>query len=546
MSFLQTMGVALRRRLNWGLLGQLLEIKTHVAPDFPVLTFEDASNPEEVQTYAELFENSHRFAKALVEAGIDKGDRFAVMMYNRPEMVHLMAAASILGAVIVPVDPRSKGDKLAHQLKNSKSKALFLTSDLLGRAGEIEDRIKDVKIFAAEKPGATATGDVSKFASINEILDAPFSHVKYRDVPLASPMQIIYTSGTTGDPKGVVNECYRFPVYGGILSRYYDYRDTDILYTGLSLTHGNAQAVNLGPALYREIKGVFSVRFTKSRLWDVTRKHGVTSFSLLGGMASGIYNEPEKPNDGDNPVRQVVSAGMPRAVWEDFERRFKLKVLEWYSTVEGGGFARKPVGKGPVGSFGKPIIIFDMKVFDENDKECPPNVPGELVARVRGMGAAVNYFDNPDASKKKTRGGWIRSGDVVHTDDDGWFYFDYRSGGGLRRSGDFIQPDTVEKAVGEHPDVSEVAVFGIPAKSGAPGESDIVAAFSLFTGKQPDPAAIFETAAKKLEANSVPSYIMHMDQIPKTITEKPQERFLKKSFEDNKDRVYKQDDYKKK
>jgi acyl-coenzyme A synthetase/AMP-(fatty) acid ligase len=544
MSFLKTMSIALKHKLNWGLLSHLIEIRAHMKPDFPVLTFEDNKNPTETQTYRELFENSHRFAKALLEAGIDTNDRYAVMMYNRPEMVHLMAAASILGAMIVPIDPRSKGDKLVHQILNSKSKALFLTADLLERVEEIKERIPGVEVFTSEKPGAPATGDITKFRSMDEVLASPFKKVDYRKIGLGHPMQIIYTSGTTGDPKGVVNENFRLPVYGAILSRYWNYQPDEVLYNGLSLTHGNAQAVTLGPALYRDLKAVFSVKFTKSRLWDVTRKYGVTSFSMLGGVASGIFNEPGKPNDGDNPVRQVVSAGMPRAIWEDFEKRFNLNVLEWYSTVEGGGFARKPVGQGPVGSFGKPIPLFDMKVVDENDKPCPPNVPGELIARIKIMGATVNYFDNPEASDKKTRGGWIRSGDMVHTDENGWYFFDYRAGGGLRRSGDFIQPDAVERIIGEHPDVSEVAVFGIPAESGSPGESDLVAGLTLFPGKEPDPASIYETAKKGLEPNSVPSYLLYLDKIPKTISEKPQERFLKQSFEEEPDRVYKFEDYK--
>jgi len=200
------------------------------------------------------------------------------------------------------------------------------------------------------------------------------------------------------------------------------------------------------------------------------------------------------------------------------------------------------VDRGPVGSFGKPIFIFDMKVVDKDDRECPPNVPGELVARIRVLGAAVNYFDNPEASEKKTRGGWIRSGDIVHVDEDGWYYFDYREGGGLRRSGDFIQPDKVEKAMGEHSDVSEAAVFGIPAASGAPGESDLVAAVTIFPGRDPDPASMFRLAREKLEANSVPSYIMVLDEIPKTISEKPQERFLLQKFEQG-ERVFKLEDY---
>jgi acyl-coenzyme A synthetase/AMP-(fatty) acid ligase len=358
------------------------------------------------------------------------------------------------------------------------------------------------------------------------------------------PIQIVYTSGTTGDPKGVLNENFRFPIYGYVLSRYWKYDRSDILYTGLSLTHGNAQGCTFAPALYRSIRAVFSTKFTKSRLWDITRKYGVTTFSMLGGVAAGIYNEPLKSNDADNPVRHVVSAGMPRAIWENFEKRFDAKILEWYSTLEGGGFARRPIGKGPVGSFGTPIGIFTMRVVDENDNPCPPNVPGEVIAKPKGVSAFVNYFDNPNASEEKTLGGWNRTGDIAHIDENGWYFFDYRVGGGLRRSGDFIQADTVEKIIGEHPDVSEVSVFGIPAASGAPGESDLVAGVTFFAGKTPEPGDLFACARKGLEGNAVPSYLLYLEEIPKTISEKPQERFLREKFENQPEQVYRLEDYK--
>ena len=535
---------AIRKQLNQAFLGQLFEIRANTRPDFPVLTFEDNKNSEIVQTFQDLHENSHRFARALHDSGIGKGDTYAAIMYNYPEMIHLMAAASILGAIIVPIDPRTKGDKLAHQIANSKSKAVFITADLLEHIDAIKDKIQNVKhIYTIEKPGKKATMDLNQFKSIQEILESPFKPVDYKIKNPAHPLQIVYTSGTTGDPKGVLNENFRMPVYGYILSKYWNYKDDDTLYTGLSLTHGNAQGCTFAPAVYRSIKAVFSTRFTKSRLWDIARNYGVTSFSMLGGVAAGIYNETPKPNDLDNPVRQVVSAGMPRAIWADFENRFGVKILEWYSTLEGGGFARKPIGEGPVGSFGKPICLFNMKVVDENDQQCPPNVPGEIIAKPVWTNAFVNYFDNPDASAKKTMGGWNRTGDIAHIDENGWFFFDYRKGGGLRRSGDFIQADTVEKVIGQHPDVSEVTVFGIPAKSGAPGESDLVAAIVLFKDKQIDPASIFNIARKGLEANSVPAYLMFLDEIPKTISEKPQERFLKQYFEEHPDWIYTLEDY---
>jgi crotonobetaine/carnitine-CoA ligase len=293
------------------------------------------------------------------------------------------------------------------------------------------------------------------------------------------------------------------------------------------------------PGLALEHLVVLSERFTKSRLWDICRKFGCTTFSILGGMATAIYSEPQKSNDADNPVRNVVSAGMPRAIWEPFEKRFNVKILEWYGAVE-GGLAFKPVGAGPVGSFGKPLPgLLEMKFVDDDDNECPPGAIGELVSRpASGEAAQVEYYKNPDASKKKVRGGWLRSGDMGHTDAEGWLFFDYRKGGGLRHNGDFVSPDYVEKVVAEHPDVSEVAIYGVPAASGAPGESDIVAAIVAFNRATLNVASIFAKCRKELEANFVPTYVQTLDEIPKTISEKPQERFLIERFNNDKGNVF--------
>jgi crotonobetaine/carnitine-CoA ligase len=132
---------------------------------------------------------------------------------------------------------------------------------------------------------------------------------------------------------------------------------------------------------------------------------------------------------------------------------------------------------------------------------------------------------------------------MVHRDEEGWLFFDYRKGTALRRAGDFIKPEYVEKVVGEHPDVSEVCVYGIPAASGAPGESDLVAAVTAFGGKELDPATIFEAAITGLERNSVPSYIQVVEDIPKSPSEKYLDRILKEQFSPQADNVHKLEDY---
>jgi len=526
--------------LDQMILGHLLEIKAQSEPEREILAFVYPDHVERL-TYGDLFVGAQKIFLALEEMGLRSSDRFGIMMRNHPEFVYGMGAASMAGFAFVPLDPRMKGPKLRYMVENSECRALFCTYDLLGPIRDSLAEAKGLRLLVSRVPAGASLPPECENA--DRILRSRLAREMGNRVEDGSAIwQIIYTSGTTGDPKGVLCDNNRFGLYGMLGTLVFGYQPTDKLYTGLSLTHGNAQAVTLASSLIHGIPAVISERFTKSRLWDIVREHGCTTFSLLGGMATAIYAEPRRPDDGDNPVRFVVSAGMPRAIWEDFERRFQVKILEWYGAVD-GGIAFKPIGEGPVGSFGKPIFAMEMKVVDEQDNECPPGVIGELICRNRQGPTQVDYYKNPEASRAKTRGGWIRTGDMCHRDEDGWLFFDFRKGGGLRHNGDFVSPDYVEKAVSELQEVSDVFCYGVPAASGAPGESDVVVAIVLAEGARFDPDRVFAHCEASLEPNFVPSYLQVVSEIPKTISEKPQERLLRAEFSPDAPNVFSREAY---
>jgi crotonobetaine/carnitine-CoA ligase len=127
----------------------------------------------------------------------------------------------------------------------------------------------------------------------------------------------------------------------------------------------------------------------------------------------------------------------------------------------------------------------------------------------------------------------LRSGDVCHQDEEGWFYFDYRKGGGIRHNGDFINPGFVEGAIAACPSITDVFVYGVPAKSGSPGEKDVVAAVVPLDPETFDPAEVFAKCREELESNFVPTYLQVVVKIPKTASEKPQERFLLERFDES-------------
>ncbi len=524
------------RERNEMILADLIRVRAEQHPDLDVVTFEHLSldggaTADEVRTYGDLYDNANRIAAGLIRRGITPGDRFAIMMRNHAEFVEAMIAASITGAIFVPIDPRTRGDQLAYMLHNAGCRGVICADYCLAEIAAVRGSLSELQWITALETTERDQSPIADAEPLREWLSQPATTIDARTESPDAPLQIMYTSGTTGDPKGIVGANMRLCA-AGMLGMLFNYQPDERPYTGLSFTHGNAQSVTLAPALTMGLRAVFSRRFTKSKLWDVCRRYGCTTFSLVGGMATAIYSEPARANDGDNPVRMVVSGGMPAGIWQAFEQRFNLKVLEFYGAMDGGGMAYKPIGEGPIGSFGKPMPGVDMKILDEDGNECPPGVVGEICCRPAGGGDAnVEYFGNPEASKKKVRGGWNRSGDMGHRDAEGWLYFDYRAGGGIRRNGEFINPGFVEKAIAEHPLVADVFVYGIPRTSGTTGEKDVVAVIVPEAGRVFDPVSVFTMCRQKLEPNCVPTYLQVVSEIPKTASEKPIERLLSQQFD---------------
>ncbi|WP_022980671.1 AMP-binding protein [Ideonella sp. B508-1] len=515
-------------------LAHLIQRQASEAPDFPVLTFEGSGvRPDEVRTFAQLWDNGCRLAQVLLDLGVKPGDRFALLMANHPEFIEAMVAASVVGAAVVPIDPRTKGDKLAFMLNNAQCVGIFAADYVATVSMQMREACESlhwVLGFATDE-GMLPLSDMPGVLNLHYAWPAARPELPILTTRADEALELIYTSGTTGDPKGIIMTHGRYCELARVSAALFSYRDTDVLYSGLSLTHANAQIVTVSAALGSRLRCVLSRRFTKSRLWDITRKYQATTFTLLGGMTTAVYAEPPKANDAEHPVRMVVSAGMPAAIWRDFERRFGVAILEFYGAAEGGLSFNHP-GQGPVGSIGKPPAFLDHRIVDDDDQDVPVGAQGELIFRAKtGEPYQVAYHGQPEASAKKCLGGWLRMGDVVHADADGWLYFDFRKGGGIRRNGEFIQPAGLEKVIAELPCVDDVFVYGIAQPHNAAGEKCVVAAVVPRSDMAFSPAQVFGVCMQVLGPGQSPDIVQVLAAIPKTASEKPQERFLIEAFE---------------
>ncbi len=510
-------------------------------PDLKIVVFENAGvRPDDARSYRDLWENGQRLAQVLIERGMRVGDHFALLMNNHAEFVDAMVAASISGTVFVPIDPRTKGEKLAFMLDMAQCKGVIAADYALDHVTEVRTGLRELEwiIGLETDEGVKSPKDYPGVESYLAALPEKAPDIAIRTVDPESEMELIFSSGTTGDPKGIITTHARFCGLGALIPTQVGYRDGDVLYSGLSLTHGNAQFITLGSALVSGFPCVLSRKFSKSRLWDITRRYGCTTFNLLGGMMTAVFADPPRPDDADNPVRMIISSGMPKAIWEEFEKRFDVQILEFYAAIE-GGMSVKPIGVGPIGSIGKPPPSLLYRIVDENGDDSPPDTPGELLFRPGdGSPAKVEYYRNPEASLAKVKDGWLHMGDIVVEDREGWLYFLYRAGGAIRRNGEFINAGFIEKVIAECVTVDDVYVYGIKQAQGTPGEKDVVAAIVPKERGNFDPDAVFKICRRKLEPSQIPTYLQVLDAIPKTASEKPQDRFLIELFEQRPDSVF--------
>lgn len=513
-------------------LASLIADKAECNPNFEVLTFvtvgEDGELRDETRTYRQLNERGQALARGLTRLGVAQGDHLAVMMNNHPEFLETMVAAGILGAAFVPIDPRAMGAKLSYMLDFTDCQGVVCADYALASLlAVVADCSKLKWLLVVLTTDEFCLPKTPRFIrDYQEYVEIEGELLERVALDPTDTMFMMFTSGTTGDPKAVLFSHQKYmgstlsPLAAGFIT------PGDRFYTGLSLTHINAQGTVAG-ALGQELPCVVSRKFTKSRLWDITRRYGCTTFNLLGGMIPEICALPEQDDDADNPVRVVQSAGMPAHLWTKFEQRFGVMLTEVYGATEGGAM-RNPPGpesKGPVGSIGKPMTGWEAEILDTDGRPCAAYVEGEICFRRRDSTAiTVQYYKNTQASTDKVRDGWLHMGDLGHKDDEGWFYFHHRVGGGVRRNGDFVNTTLVETVLIDSPLVSDVFVYGVATDRNVVGEKTLVAAVVPVDAGAFSSEQLRTYCTEHLERNDVPEIFQVLKEIPKTISEKPIEK----------------------
>jgi long-chain acyl-CoA synthetase len=340
---------------------------------------------------------------------------------------------------------------------------------------------------------------------------------------------IIYTSGTTGKPKGCVLTHGNLLANARQIVAWLNFKEADRLLTMMPLFHMNAVSVTTMSALYAGASTVVAAKFSASRFWHTISDYEITSFGSVATMlqmllATYPQGVPAELDTKSLRFAMCGSAPVPAEVLKRFEETFHCLVIEGYGLSESTcrSTFNPPDERRRPGSCGM-AIGNEMKIFGEEDREVPENVPGEIV--LRGENILKGYYKNEAATKQAFRNGWFHTGDIGYRDADGFFYIVDRKSDMIIRGGENIYPREIDETLYEHPSIAQAAVIGIPDK--LYGE-EVAAFVVLKNGMKATEDEIIDFCRTRLADYKCPKSVRFVADIPKGPTGKLLKRELAK------------------
>ncbi|MDM0112613.1 ATP-dependent acyl-CoA ligase [Variovorax sp. J22R133] len=449
-------------------------------------------------------------AAALKAAGVQRGDRVALMCGNRVECLETFLACGWIGAVSVPINTASMGPQIEYFLANSGARLLVIEDALVDRlqtADLSKTELAGIWIVGEDKApslpaGVTCTG----FPAANEAAESA-------EVQPGDTLAILYTSGTTGPAKGVICPHAQFYWWGANTARILDVGADDVLCTTLPLFHINALNTFAQAAL-TGAEVVYAPRFSASGFWPAMQACGATVVYLLGAMVPILLAQPEGERERAHRVRIGLGPGVPAQAGDAFRQRTGVQLLEGYGSTE-TNFAIATHADAPrKGVMGWLQPGFEARVADAADAALPDGEAGELLLRAdQPFAFATGYFNMPDKTVEAWRNLWFHTGDRVVREADGSFRFIDRMKDAIRRRGENISSYEVEQVLLSHPSVATVAVYPVQSEL---AEDEVMASLIAQSGENVDPAELANYCEARLPYFAIPRYIDIVDDLPRT------------------------------
>ena len=500
------------------------------------LCWEDESGEARMYSYWDLQRAANRFSNALRALGIERGDRVALILPQRPETVIAYLACFQMGAIAVPLSFLFGPEALEYRLADSGAKAVVVDPDTLQRLWPIRERLTELR-HVIGCAGARESG-VIDFDALCAKASADFVMAVNA---ATDPAAIIYTSGTTGPPKGaLLPHCVLlgnlpgfehshdgFPQSGDFFWSPADWAWTGGLWDALmpTLYHGKA------------ILG-FRGRFDAERAYHLLEKYSVRNAFLFPTALKLMMKAcPDARARGGLALRTLMSGGEPvgPAVFHWAREALGVTINEIFGQTEMNYIVGNSHTIWPVrpGSMGRAYPGHRIAVIDDAGNEVARGDVGEVAVHRTWIDGTpdpvffLGYWKNEEATRRKFTGDWCRTGDQASMDADGYLWYQGRSDDMFKTAGYRVGPAEIENCLVKHPAIANAAIIPVPDET----RGAVIKAFVLLApghaGTESLKDAIREHVKRHLAPYQQPREIEFVTELPMTTTGKVQRKVLR-------------------
>jgi long-chain acyl-CoA synthetase len=506
----------------------LLDASVQEFPDNTCLIFEDFEF-----SYSELGFLSDRLASGLIRLGIKPGEKVGIVLPNIPQFIITYFGILKAGAIVVAINPQYRSREIIEMVDSSQVETLFCLSEKIKEILDVKEKsglkkvvncqmedlvwLKNYKLLQNKK----RTTEKQDMPDYSDLFSAEVDKGIFALVLPEQPAVFQFTGGTTGTPKAAIGlhsnlvaNTRQFITWCDLKSG----KETVLAVIPLYHVYGMVLALCLGIALGAKIVLIYNPKDIDKVLRSI-EKYQVSFFPGVPSMYYAINQNPDLKNHKYrlNSIRACISGSA--TLHPEIKRTFEL--LTGGKLIEGYGLSEAPTathcnplyGENRTGSIGLPLPDVDCQVVDLMDYEKKVGIGeiGELV--IKGPQVMRGYFNDENETAQTLQNGWLRTGDIVRMDLEGYFYVVDRKKSLIKVSGFQVWPNEIEQVLGSHPDIKEAAAGGVPDRE--QGER-VIAWVVMKPQRNAGEKEIKGWCRNNLAAYKVPSEIIFVEEIPKT------------------------------
>lgn len=462
-------------------------------------------------TFKEFDGMVNRIAAGLEKHGIKRGDHVALLLGIQMEFPLSFFALMKLGAIVVPLNTRFKGEELAYEINDSESKVLIVDEEYWPFIDSVRDQLKTIeKIFYN---GTHASEGTLPFSLLKGNKEDVFKRAALSESDDAA---IMYTSGTTGRPKGAILHQRGFVLTAMLVSDFIQFEPEDKMICCIPLFHITGLSCLMLPPIFSGVACVYMRQFKTKDFLEIMAKEKVTQYMGVINVIWLMVNHPEFDKYDFSSFKTALFGGSPATeemVRGIFNKLPHIQISVGYGLTECFAIATSMPYEDAlrkIKAVGKCLPTVHAKIVDEEGNEVPMGAIGEIA--LKGAKVFKGYWKNPEATSATIVDGWVYTGDIGKIDEEGFIYVLDRKKDMINRGGEKIYSLEVENVICDNPKVLEVAVVGVPDT--VMGEV-VKACIAVKPGDSATEEEIKEFCAERLADYKVPKFVEFMDCLPR-------------------------------